>query len=83
MIIQFGFLEKAQNSDLTNKVGGYPYFLNKPLDPLFCMVCDSRLELLLQLCTPEEKDILLEDGLYGQVEINRLMHVFACPRNHE
>jgi hypothetical protein len=73
-MIQIGFLEKVTVSNLLNKVGGYPAYLGKVLDQTFCQVCQDKLCFLMQLFTPEEK---------GTIEINRCIHVFVCPRNHE
>lgn len=82
-MIQIGFLEEALDSCPKNKVGGHPSYLSKALSPIYCVVCEEKMRFLLQLFTPEETEIELEEGLMGQQEIYRMIHVFVCPRNHE
>ena len=82
-MIQIGFLEKTTDCNLKNKVGGHPSYLGKNLSRMYCVVCETEMMFLMQLFTPEETEIQLEEGLMGKQEIDRMIHVFACPKNHE
>jgi hypothetical protein len=78
-MLQIGFLEASDGSFILNKAGGYPSYLGKALDQQYCGTCLERMMFLMQLFTPED----IQETSSDVKEIDRMIHVFVCPKNHE